>query len=122
MEESQGLHLLRNKLPAGLYEEAAALQLLHTLDCMPLAITQAAAYIGRRARMTIAGYLREFHESGNSRDSLLHQDAGDLRRDVTASNSVITTWQISFERIRQDRPSATELLSLMSFFQCAWNP
>src|SRR5204863_6675652 len=32
------------------------------------------------------------------------------------SNSVITTWQISFDYIRSMRPSAAELLSLMSFF------
>jgi hypothetical protein len=29
---------------------------------------------------------------------------------------VVTTWQISFEQIRQERPLAAELLSLMSFF------
>jgi len=32
------------------------------------------------------------------------------------SNSVVTTWQISFEQIREERLSAADLLSLMSFF------
>ena len=43
-------------------------------------------------------------------------DAGDPRGDSQASNSIITTWQISFEYIRNKRPSAARLLSLMSFF------
>ncbi|KAF2677737.1 TPR-like protein [Lentithecium fluviatile CBS 122367] len=116
MDESQGLQLLRNKLPAVSHEEGAAVDMLRTLDCMPLAITQAAAYINRRARMTIAGYLDEFRANDKQRESLLNQDAGDLRRDDSASNSVVTTWQMSFKRIQQERPSAAELLSLMSFF------
>lgn len=116
MDKSQGLQLLHNKLSATSDEEDAAMELLHALDCMPLAITQAAAYINRQACMTIAGYLREFRANDKRRESLLHQDAGDLRRDESASNSVVTTWQMSFERIRQERPSAADLLSLMSFF------
>ncbi len=47
---------------------------------------------------------------------LLEYDAGDLRRDGGASNSVLTTWRISFDYIRLKRPSAADLLALMSFF------
>jgi len=32
------------------------------------------------------------------------------------TNSIIITWQISFDHIRHVRPSAADLLSLMSFF------
>jgi tetratricopeptide (TPR) repeat protein len=117
MDKSQGLQLLHNKLSAAtLNDQEGAIQLMHTLDYMPLAITQAAAYINRRAHMTIVGYLSEFRANDKRRASLLHQDAGDLRRDESASNSVVTTWQMSFERVRRERPSAAELLSLMSFF------
>ena len=122
MDKSQGLQLLHNKLSATSNGEDAAMELVHALDCMPLAITQAAAYINRQARMTIAGYLREFRANDKRRESLLHQDAGDLRRDESASNSVVTTWQMSFERIRQERPSAADLLSLMSFFNPQGTP
>jgi tetratricopeptide (TPR) repeat protein len=66
--------------------------------------------------MTISKYLDEFRRNDEKRENLLNWDAGDLRRDEAASNSVVTTWQISFERIREERPSATDLLSLMSFF------
>lgn len=115
MNESEGLQLLRNKLRDPLIEESAV-ALLHALDCIPLVITQAAAYINRRARMTVAGYLKEFQRNRKKRESLLNWDAGELRRDTSASNSVVTTWQMSFEQIRHERRSAAELLSLMSFF------
>jgi hypothetical protein len=39
-----------------------------------------------------------------------------MRRDGKALNSVLATWQISFKHIRQQRPSAADLLSFMSFF------
>jgi tetratricopeptide (TPR) repeat protein len=115
MNEDEGLQLLCNKL-RDLPIEESAVKLLHALDCIPLAVTQAAAYINRRARMTIAGYLKEFQKNSKKRESLLNWDAGELRRDESASNSVVTTWQISFEQIRRERRSAAELLSLMSFF------
>ena len=115
MDESEGLQLLRNKLRDPPNEESAV-ELMRTLDCVPLAITQAAAYINRGVRITIARYLGNFRESSKKRESLLNWDAGELRRDDSASNSVVTTWQISFEQIQRERRSAAELLSLMSFF------
>jgi hypothetical protein len=114
MDEGQGLQLFRNKLKDTSMEGAIAL--LRALDYIPLAITQAAACIYRRARMTAVTYLDEFYRSNRKRESLLNSDTGDLRRDLDASNSVVTTWQMSFERIRDERPSAADLLSLMSFF------
>jgi len=115
MNESEGLQLLGNKLRNAPAEESAV-ELLRALDCIPLAITQAAAYINRRARMTVAGYLKEFQSNSKKRESLLNWDAGELRRDTSAFNSVVTTWQMSFEQIKHERRSAAELLSLMSFF------
>lgn len=115
MNDGEGLQLLRNKLrhpPA----EDSALELLRELDHIPLAISQAAAYIGRRARMTVTRYVEELRKSSEKRESLLRWDAGELRRDASASNSVVTTWMMSFEQLRRERRSAAELLSLMSFF------
>ncbi|KAF2818103.1 hypothetical protein CC86DRAFT_414212 [Ophiobolus disseminans] len=115
MDEGEGLQLLRNKLEDQPFKESAV-ELLRALDYIPLAISQAAAYINRRARMTVASYLEEFWKNNKKRESLLNWDAGELRRDKSASNSVVTTWQMSFEHIQQERRSAAELLSLMSFF------
>ena len=91
--------------------------LARSLDFMPLAMAQAAAYIRQRApRCSVQQYIDKLEKSERSKSSLLDRDEGDLRRDREASNSIILTWQISFEHIRVLRPSAADLLSLMSFF------
>ena len=109
------VELLKKKLDCEhTYEEA--LQLTQALDSMPLAINQAAAYISEKwPRCSVQQYLKKLDESDTSKLSLLNLDDGDLRRDREATNSIISTWQISFEHIRATRPSASGLLSLMSF-------
>lgn len=116
MDELQAKQLLQNKL-LDKYDEEVAADLVLALECMPLAITQAAAYIIRRApRMSASAYLREFRKSRTRKADLLREDRGDLRRDTGAANSVVTTWQITFSQIRQEPQSAADLLSFMSFF------
>ncbi|KAH8656468.1 P-loop containing nucleoside triphosphate hydrolase protein [Ilyonectria robusta] len=116
MKTEEACQLLQEKLEVG-YDAGAATDLVRTLDHMPLAITQAAAFINRRApRMSIPTYLNEFRGSNKNKASILNKDAGDLRRDESASNSIVTAWQITFEQIRRERPSAANLLSFMSFF------
>jgi hypothetical protein len=61
-------------------------------------------------------YLQSFQESDRKRTSLLDYNSKQLRRDKKAKNSIIVTWQISFDYIRKIRPSAADLLSLISFF------
>ena len=116
MNNAQALRLFRNKLKEEFDQDAAA-DLLRELNYIPLAIAQAAAYINRRApRITVKKYLNSFLKSDKSKSNLLNRDAGDLRRDEGVSNSVITTWQVTFEQIRSERPSAADLLAFMSFF------
>ncbi|KAI1157269.1 hypothetical protein F5B18DRAFT_261410 [Nemania serpens] len=115
MGKSQALQLLRNKLHTTSTEDGMT-ELLDALDYIPLAITQAAAYINLRPRMTVSSYLDEFRGSAQRKRKLLHRDSGDLRRDGSASNSVKTTWRVSFESMRKERPSAADALSLMGFF------
>ncbi|KAM6516645.1 hypothetical protein FALCPG4_014823 [Fusarium falciforme] len=118
MEKSQALQLLQIRLGEdGAEDNVAMSELVDVLNYMPLAITQAAAYIKRRGpRMSVSAYLDEFRRSDKKRANLLNRDAGDLRRDESASNSIVTTWQITFDQIRRERPSAADLLSFMSFF------
>jgi tetratricopeptide (TPR) repeat protein len=112
----QAVELLRRKLECE-YTPEEALELTKALDFMPLAINQAAAYVRHASpRCSVSHYLRRFKESEKSKLSLLDVNDGDLRRDREATNSIISTWQISFEHIRAIRPSASDLLSLMSFF------
>src|SRR5215475_6390772 len=85
---------------------------------MPLAIVQAAAYISQRApRSSVQQYLKQFRKSDRKKTNLLnYYEGGQLRRDWEAKNSIIITWQISFDYIYQTRPSAGDLLALMSFY------
>ncbi|KAI0103841.1 P-loop containing nucleoside triphosphate hydrolase protein [Nemania sp. FL0031] len=116
MDQAHALELLASKLRLQ-YDRDDGMKLVEALECMPLAISQAAAYIQNRApRISVKKYLNEFKKNERKKSSLLNHDAGDLRRDESASNSVIATWQISFDYIRVERRSATDLLSLLSFF------
>ena len=116
MDEGLAMDLLRRKLQ-GNFNEDDAKTLLHALDYMPLAITQAAAFISQRnPHTTLSKYLQDLQKSGTDSARLLNKHVTDTRRDGKASNSIIATWQISFENIRRERPSASQLLSLMCLF------
>ncbi|CZR68085.1 related to kinesin light chain [Phialocephala subalpina] len=117
MSAPDALALLEKKL--GWHDDAV--ELAAVLEYMPLAIAQAAAYISQRApRYSVREYLQDFQKSERKRASLLNHEGEhegeQLRRDREAKNSIIITWQISFDHIREIRPSAADLLSLMSFF------
>ena len=60
--------------------------------------------------MTIPKYLDLIRQ----RESILLTETPDLRRDSSVPNSVILTWQISFNQIQKTNPKAAELLSFMS--------
>ncbi|MCJ1240785.1 hypothetical protein MMC14_008789 [Varicellaria rhodocarpa] len=111
MEEEDAKTLLRKRLPDDKSSEDDTIALIETLECLPLAITQAAAYINRRkTRMTITKYLKYAQQN----EELLLADTGDLRRDPSIPNSALITWRISFDKIKKSFPPAAELLSLMS--------
>lgn len=116
MDKGHALALLARKVGSQPDMNHGA-DLVEALEYMPLAISQAGAYIQQRApRTSISKYLEEFRRSERGKFSLLNRDDQSLRRDRNASNSVITTWQISFDSTRSERSSAADLLSLMSFF------
>ncbi|KAJ6261505.1 hypothetical protein Dda_4175 [Drechslerella dactyloides] len=106
MSLDEGLRLLQNKLSrpskpvvelrSGPDSEPAK-ALLAALGYMPLAISQAAAYINQRyPPVTIQGYLQQFHDSDERREELLTRESLDLCREEGASNSILATYQISF--------------------------
>jgi hypothetical protein len=116
MDRADGLALFERKL--GWRDDGEdVVELAAELEFMPLAIVQAAAYVSQRVpRYSVRQYLQDFRRSDHKRTSLLNCDGEQLRRDREAKNSIITIWQISFDYIREIRPSAADLLSLMSFF------
>jgi tetratricopeptide (TPR) repeat protein len=116
MDEDHAFAMMQKKI--GMQDQRDDIMRLATaLDFMPLAMAQAAAYIHKRApRCSVQQYTEKLHRSQKSKLSLLNRDETDLRRDREACNSIISTWQISFEHVRNVRPSAADLLSFMSFF------
>lgn len=119
MDEEHAFALLEKKIPNTAqtqHDHKDMVELVQALDYMPLAVTQAGAYIRQRAsRCSVRQYIEKLERSDKSRTSLLDRDERNLRRDKEASNSIILTWQMSFEHIRDNRPSAADLLALMSF-------
>ncbi|KAK3947691.1 hypothetical protein QBC32DRAFT_318570 [Pseudoneurospora amorphoporcata] len=116
MAQSNALLLLERKLGL-LSDKDSAEELVRALEYVPLAISQAAAYIQRRSpRSSVEKYLTEFSKGESKRAWLLGHDEGEFRREGGASSAILATWQISFEHIRSKRASAADLLSLMSFF------
>ena len=115
MGPTESLELLKGKLPVDSGSEAV--ELLKEFEHVPLAISQAGAYIRERAPlMTIPRYLAEFRKSQDNQTTLLNSSHPDLRRDREVPNAVITSWQLSFDHIRTAYPEAADLLSLMSIF------
>lgn len=115
MNKADALQLFRNKLGQD-DDEACVEGLAMALEYMPLAITQAAAYIVQmRPRSSVRKYLNEFQDSDRRKTKLLNREGAELRRDKETKNSILITWQISFDHIRETRPSAADLLSLISF-------
>ncbi|KAI8627925.1 hypothetical protein F5Y19DRAFT_158981 [Xylariaceae sp. FL1651] len=118
MSPTDAVALAQNKLKKlAKQEDIDSMEILaKTLEYMPLAIVQATAYILRKyPRCSVRQYLEKFKQSDRKKGNLLDYEDGQLRRDREASNSIIITWQLSFDHIRNTRPSASDLLSLMSF-------
>ena len=93
--------------------EADAAILLKTLDCLPLAITQAAAFISENY-CTIGDYLEMLQSSDSDQIELLSEDLYDPRRDADARSSVVRTWKLSYDLVRTRKPQAAEILALMA--------
>ena len=113
-QEKDAKILLRSKLSEAFnWVDADALSLVKTLDCLPLAITQAAAFVNENY-CTLQDYIEMLQASESDQIELLNEDLYDPRRDMDAPNSVVQTWKLSFNLVRKRRPRAAEILGLMA--------
>ncbi|KAJ4253862.1 hypothetical protein NW762_010258 [Fusarium torreyae] len=115
MDRKEGSKLARKRLPEETPEDQV-LQLLETLEFIPLAITRASAFITKRGK-TVQYYLEQYQKNDTIRTKLLSYEFSDHGRQGSSMESLATTWIISFEVIRESNKRAAELLCLMSFFQ-----
>lgn len=106
--------LLRYKLPNNIdWDEAECIELLDHLHHLPLAITQAAAYISEED-VSMTHYLDLLRAGDSDTQELLEQNYYDPGRDSEIQNSITLTWKISYDQISRQKPRAAEILSLMA--------
>jgi hypothetical protein len=102
--------LFRSKLTREDNSDTTTVQiLLNEVGFIPLAITQAAAFISENT-ITVAEYTKKLVKDG----SHMREYLGGPRRDPESENSVVRTWKLSFDHIAKERPRAADLLSLMA--------
>lgn len=113
MELEEARDLLGKRIRAESTKEEQ-LELLDALVYLPLAISQAVAFMAKRNR-SVTEYMKLYRQSEFARIRLLGQRFSSHGRETRPLESVVTTWWISFDHIKSENPRAAELLSMMSF-------
>lgn len=113
MSKDEATQLFLSKLDAdpSEYDKKHIDGLLSELDFLPLAISQAAAFIEENC-ISISEYLTALR--GDDAEEFLHEELNDSRRDEQSINSVFRTWKLSFDLISQQKARAAELLCLLA--------
>ena len=113
-ELKDALCLLQSKIgDYGSSMEEEARELFETVQFLPLAISQAAAFINEN-EISLATYVEMLRANESELTNLMNQGVPDHRRDLESSSSVMQTWKLSFDRIRTKYPRTGEVLSLMA--------
>ena len=112
MEPEEARDLLGKGILANTKEEQ--LELLDALVYLPLAISQAVAFMAKRKR-SVTEYTKLYRQGESARMRLLGQKFSSHGRETRPLESVVTTWWISFNHIKSENSRAAELLSMMSF-------
>ena len=111
MSSSEAEELLRSKIPDELFSDSVAfVDLVDALGNLPLAISQAAAFMTENS-MDVGDYLAAFRQDAAE---FLSEDLSDHRRPSQSDNALLLTWKISYKQINEKHPRAAEILSLMS--------
>lgn len=112
MTATDSKELLRSKMLEEQWCEADAMTLVQELSYLPLAITQAAAFISEN-NLTVSEYLETLFAGDEDAKELLSEHLEDSRRDLDTDNSVMRTWKLSFDQISKGVPRGAEILSLL---------
>jgi tetratricopeptide (TPR) repeat protein len=93
----------------GRIDATGAIDLANELGYLPLALEQAAAFIIETPGMTFQKYLELFRER--------HQELWKNERPpINYPDTVATTWSISIESIKIEKPDSLDLLNMCAFF------
>ena len=88
-------------------------ELFQELTFLPLAISQAAAYLNQN-QTSIERYLELLRSTEQDMVSLMSREFHDNTRYRESKNAVASTWLVSFDQIRRFDSHAAELLSFIS--------
>ncbi|KIX08880.1 uncharacterized protein Z518_03537 [Rhinocladiella mackenziei CBS 650.93] len=96
-----------------LRDKEGVADLLCELTYLPLAITQAAAYINTTG-VPIRKYVELIGKTDQDVVGLMSREFHDSTRPRGSRHTVATTWLVSFHQIRQSDPAAADLLTFLS--------
>jgi len=96
------------------YKTEDITKLANKLEHIPLALTQAAAFIWENTS-AITTYLRLYEQSRVNALELLDHSAASTLAEDEARNAVTTTWMMSFTQIKEQNLLAANVLSLLAF-------
>ncbi|MCJ1307313.1 hypothetical protein MMC25_000959 [Agyrium rufum] len=102
--------LIRKNL---IHNTVVATELLDELTFLPLAITQAAAYLNVN-QLSIREYLQLLRGTEQNVISLMSREFRDNTRYENSDNAVATTWLVSFDQIRKYDTAAADILAFIS--------
>ena len=90
LSKDEACQLLKARLPDDEWDDGKAKELVHELEYLPLAITQAAAYIAQN-RSSISDYLNGSRVNESERQELLNEGFYDMRRDQDVQAPLLHT-------------------------------
>ncbi|EME39013.1 hypothetical protein DOTSEDRAFT_139523, partial [Dothistroma septosporum NZE10] len=94
-------------------EPATTKELLIELDYLPLALTQAIAYMNVK-KIPLSKYLDLLQGTEKDKVRTLAKDMGDLNRYDQVPSAVAKTWLVSFQQLDKEDKDAADLLRFMS--------
>ncbi|KAH7184338.1 nucleoside phosphorylase domain-containing protein [Fusarium oxysporum] len=97
-------------------DEQVMNHLLTLLTHLPLAITQAAAYLNEN-QISLTEYLQLFENTDRDRIELLSAEFQDDTRYEQSQDPVATTWFISFNQIRKGDELASRILMFLAYVE-----
>ncbi|KAI0167357.1 acyl transferase/acyl hydrolase/lysophospholipase [Pestalotiopsis sp. NC0098] len=118
MEAKEAVQLLyKLSVPKKLLrEEKQTMELLDELKYLPLAISQAAAYLVRND-ISIETYLGLIRSEEKTMVDLMNRALKDDTIHEEAQRAVATTWLVTFEQIRKTDANAAAVLEFLSFIE-----
>lgn len=110
--------LLENKTPQDTrpYKTDRVSELAKKLDCLPLALSQAAAFMNKN-RLSIADYLERMSAPSDEMVAELMTRPQPLEAQTGVPKSIYDTWRLAYEAIRSHNSLAVDVLALMSFLE-----